>query len=496
MDYETVIGLEVHAQLLTESKMFCSCSTRYKDATPNSVVCPICLGMPGTLPSINQKAIEHVVRTGISLNCTIADETKFDRKNYPYPDLMKGYQISQFDQPIASLGYLDLEQENGTRNIQITRVHLEEDVAKLLHRSDQDGNAYSLLDVNRAGIPLMEIVSEPDIRTPEEARLYLTKLQLILRYLRVSSANMEEGSFRCDANISIREKGSETLGNKVEIKNMNSFRSVYRALEYEIERQTNQRSKGIRIVQETRGWLEDKEITVSQRSKEEASDYRYFPDPDLLPVIISREWVEKLTGQLPELPEARKQKYIKRFALSEYDSALLTSSLDISDFFESVVGSERSLPDFVPKALCNWILGELSRLVNSKGCEFQDVLIKPNQFIEFLHMIEDGTLSSNLAKTLFEEMFETGHSPKSISEKRGMIQINDEVLMTKVVEEALSNNRGPVDDYLNGKESALKFLIGQVMKSSRGKANPKIVTTLIKDKLEGMRGSDEQQRNA
>ena len=492
MNYETVIGLEVHAQLLTNSKMFCACSTKYKDATPNSVVCPICLGMPGTLPSINQKAIEHVVRTGLSLNCTISDETKFDRKNYPYPDLMKGYQISQFDQPIASSGYLELEDEDDIRIIRITRVHLEEDVAKLLHRSDKGGNAYSLLDINRAGMPLMEIVSDPDMRTPEEARLYLTKLQLILRYLGVSSANMEEGSFRCDANISIRLKGIKTLGNKVEVKNMNSFRSVYKALEYEIERQINHHSKGIRIVQETRGWLEDKEITVSQRSKEEASDYRYFPDPDLVPIVISRKWVETLKAELPELPQARKQKYVGSFGLSEYDSTLLSSSLSLSDLFESIIGSIQIVPTFLPKALCNWMLGELSRLVNSEGCSFQDIPIKPEQFIEFLHMIEDGTLSSNLAKTLFEEMFHSGESPRLIAEKKGMAQINDERLMTRVVEEALNNNPGPVEDYLNGKESALKYLIGQVMKASRGKANPKIVTTMLKGKLEDRGISDGQ----
>ncbi len=334
MEYETIIGLEVHAQLLTKSKMFCSCSTDYASAPPNTHVCPVCLGMPGVLPTINKKAIEYAVMTALALNCTIPEHSRFDRKNYPYPDLMKGYQISQYDNPLSNNGWLTIEVEGKTRRIGITRVHQEEDVAKLVHRSDPSGESYSLVDVNRAGVPLMEIVSEPDMRSPEEAREYLMKLHSILQYLGVSTGNMEEGSFRCDANVSIRPVGSTKLMSKVEVKNMNSFKAVYRALAYEVERQRKVVGEGGRLVQETRGWVEEKGTTVSQRSKEQAHDYRYFPEPDLPPLELSRKLVEEIRSRLPELPDARRGRFISQYNLSRYDASLWTRSKALADLFE------------------------------------------------------------------------------------------------------------------------------------------------------------------
>ena len=487
MEYEVVIGLEVHTQLLTNSKMFCSCGASYQEASPNTIVCPVCMGMPGTLPVINKKAIEFVIRTGLALNCTIAKETKFDRKNYPYPDLMKGYQISQYDEPIASNGRLALESDGKEKTIEITRVHLEEDVARLLHRTEGYGEGYSLLDINRSGTPLMEIVSEPDMRSPEEARSYLTRLQSIVRYIEVSTANMEEGSFRCDANISIRPKGTTELGPKVEVKNMNSFRSVYRALEYEVERQVHAVNEGKRIVQETRGWVEDRGVTLSQRTKEYASDYRYFPEPDLVSLVIDLEWVQEIKDSLPELPEARKTRFVEQYALPDYDANILTSSKGTADFFESIMKASSAAQQQQAKSVSNWILGELARLMNATGTGIEDVKIRPQHLVELLELIENGTLSNNLAKTVFEEMFTTGNPPKQIVEKAGMVQISDEDSIRPAVEEAINSNHGPVTDYLGGKETAMRFLIGQVMKITRGKANPQLASRLLEEKLESMR---------
>ena len=487
MEYEVVIGLEVHTQLLTNSKMFCSCGASYQEASPNTIVCPVCMGMPGTLPVINKKAIEFVIRTGLALNCTIAKETKFDRKNYPYPDLMKGYQISQYDEPIASNGRLAVESDGKEKTIEITRVHLEEDVARLLHRTEGYGEGYSLLDINRSGTPLMEIVSEPDMRSPEEARSYLTRLQSIVRYIEVSTANMEEGSFRCDANISIRPKGTTELGSKVEVKNMNSFRSVYRALEYEAERQVHAVNEGKRIVQETRGWVEDRGVTFSQRTKEYASDYRYFPEPDLVPLVIDPEWVQEIKDSLPELPEVRKTRFVEQYALPDYDANILTSSRGTADYFESTMKAGSAAQKQQAKSVSNWILGELARLMNATATGIENVKIRPQHLVELLELIEDGTLSNNLAKTVFEEMFTTGNPPKQIAKKAGMVQISDEDSIRPAVEEAISSNHGPVTDYLGGKETAMRFLIGQVMKITRGKANPQLASRLLKEKLESMR---------
>ena len=489
-DYEIVIGLEVHSQLLTDSKMFCSCSAAYQDAPPNTAVCEVCLGMPGAMPVMNRRAIDYVIRTGLALDCDISSYTKFDRKNYPYPDLMKGYQISQYDQPIAHGGSLAIETVNGHKSIGITRVHLEEDVAKLFHRNDDFGENYSLLDINRAGVPLMEIVSEPDMRSPDEARSYLTQLQSILRYIGVSSANMEEGNFRCDANISIRESCSSELGAKVEIKNMNSFRAVHRALDYEARRQVRAASEGEAIVQETRGWDEASAVTFTQRTKEHAHDYRYFPEPDLPPLVVSGDWVTEAKKSLPELPSARKRRFMAHYRLTEYDADLLTISKDTADYFESVA-SLRELSDSeeeqFPKQVSNWMLGELGRLLNESNSDVSSIKIHPTSFADLLSMVSDGTLSNNMAKAVFEDMFNSGKSPTAIAEERGLVQISDADALGSAVDDAIASNPKPVSEYLEGKEQAVRFLVGQVMKITRGQANPQLAMQLLKDKLDQIR---------
>ena len=487
MEYEVVIGLEVHAQLSTKSKMFCSCSAEYQDVAPNTLVCPVCLGMPGVLPVINREAVGLVMRTGLALGCTIAEGTKFDRKNYPYPDLMKGYQISQYDRPIATNGSLMIESNGHEREVGITRVHLEEDVAKLFHRSDGSGEAYSLLDINRSGVPLMEIVGEPDMRSPKEARSYLTRLRSIVRYIGAGTANMEEGSFRCDANISVRPQGSAELGAKVEVKNMNSFRAVYRALQFEAERQVHATMEGQRIVQETRGWVEERGVTVSQRTKEYASDYRYFPEPDLPPLVMSPELVQQIKDNLPELPQTRRARFVEQYGLPDYDADLLTASKADADYFEAVMqlkpltGESRQQ---LAKSVSNWMQGELWRLLNVKGLEIADVKIQPQHLLELLDLVDAGTLSTSMAKTVFEQMFDSGRPPRQIAEEAGMAQISDVESIRSAVEEAISNNRQSVEDYLRGKETAMRFLVGQVMKITRGKANPQLVSKLLKEVLE------------
>ena len=490
MQYETVIGLEVHSQLATESKMFCSCEAGYQDAGPNTTVCEVCMGMPGVLPVINKKAVEFVIATGLALDCTISSYTKFDRKNYPYPDLMKGYQISQYDQPVATNGNLTVDVDGSEKSVGITRVHLEEDVAKLLHQHGPDGDRYSLVDVNRAGVPLMEIVSEPDMRTPEQARSYLTTIHSILRYLGVSTANMEDGSFRCDANISVRPDGSEKMGAKVEVKNMNSFRSVFNALVYETERQVGLAEEGQKIEQETRGWVDDRGVTVSQRTKEYASDYRYFPEPDLPPVAIDPAWVDQVKHTLPELPEARKDRFIEQYGLPLYDSGLLTASKSTADFFESVL-SERPASgdrrDHIAKSVSNWMLSDLTRLLNSSGTEIEDVNITPGHLLDLLDLVDAGTLSTGMARTVFEEMFVTGGAPQQIVKESDMTQISDAESVRPVVDEAVESNPEAVADYLGGKETAIRFLVGQVMRVTKGKANPQLVGKLVNEKLESLR---------
>lgn len=489
-EFEPVIGLEVHAQLLTRSKMFCSCRADYQGAAPNTRVCPVCLALPGSLPVINRQAVEFVMMTGLALNCKIADQTKFDRKNYPYPDLMKGYQISQYDQPIAHDGYMVLHADGEERRIGINRVHLEEDVAKLFHRTDMTGETYSLLDVNRAGVPLMEIVGEPDLRSPEEARQYLVNLRAILQYIGASTGNMEEGSFRCDANISIRPPGSGDLGRKVEVKNMNSFRSVYRALEYEFQRQVGVIQEGGDVIQETRGWVDERGATVPQRSKEYAHDYRYFPEPDLPPLLVSRSWVNEVQSKLPELPEDRRLRFVAEYGLPAYDAALLTSSKVTAEFFEKAAGrdaldGERRRRR--AKAVSNWLLSDVARLLNASGQELEEAPLKAEHLSEMLDLQEDGTLSTPMAKQVLETMFKSGKEPRAVVEEEGLSQISDSSTMEPVINEVIQANSQAVSDYMSGKETAVKYLVGQVMKRTRGQANPQVVNQMLHEALEAMR---------
>ena len=486
LEFETVIGLEVHAQLSTSSKMFCGCSASYQDMEPNTVVCPVCMGMPGVLPVPNMRAVEHVIRTGLALGCTIAGRSSFDRKNYPYPDLMKGYQISQHRLPIASTGMLAVETSNGRREVGINRVHLEEDVAKLLHRTDGSGS-YSLLDINRSGVPLMEIVSEPDMRSPDEAREYLTGLRSMLRYIGVSTANMEEGSFRCDANISLRPQGAAELGPKVEVKNMNSFRSVHRALTFEMKRQAEVIRSGGRIAQETRGWAEERGVTFSQRSKEDAHDYRYFPEPDIPPFDMAPEWVAEIGRSMPELPAARMSRFETDYGLSSYESRLLTASPEMADYFERAVQPAAGKVA-AAKSVSNWLLGEFSSLVAAAGIGVAEVTIPPAEILALAEMAGEGRLNSTMAKEVLGEMFRSGQSASGAAEKLGMVQISDAGLVQTAVDEALSANPAAVADYLGGKETAIRFLVGQVMKATRGKANPSLAADLIKDTLDSRGG--------
>lgn len=478
--YETVIGLEVHVELKTNTKIFCNCSTEF-GADPNHHVCPVCLGLPGVLPVLNKKVVEFGILAGLALNCEIAEFSKFDRKNFFYPDMPKAYQISQYDLPLAEHGYLEIETGEGTKRIGITRIHMEEDAGKLVHQGSISTTSYSLVDYNRTGVPLIEIVSEPDMRSPEEARAYVEKLKAIIQYTGVSDCKMQEGSLRCDANVSIRPVGSDEFGTKTEIKNLNSFKALQRALTYEIERQADVLEEGGQIVQETRTWDEDKGITLPLRSKEEAHDYRYFPEPDLVPVVISREWVDSIRKRLPELPDDKKKRYVKEFGLPEYDAEVITSSKEMAGFFEACVAE---YPD--AKTVSNWVMGDLSRLLNANNMEITDCKVKPGQLAEMLKLLDKGTISGKIAKTVFEEMFETGKNPGTIVEEKGLVQISDESAIEGIIDEAIANNPKSVEDYKAGKKKAIGFLVGQVMKATKGKANPQVVNKLLKEKLDNM----------
>jgi aspartyl-tRNA(Asn)/glutamyl-tRNA(Gln) amidotransferase subunit B len=484
MNYETVIGLEVHAQLLTKSKMYCSCSADYANTPPNTHVCPVCLGLPGVLPVINKQAVEFTMMTALALNCPIADFTRFDRKNYPYPDLMKGYQISQAYAPISKKGYIMIEVDGVTKKVGINHIHLEEDVAKLLHRNS-GGEDYSLVDVNRSGLPLMEIVSEPDMRSAEEARQYLIKLHSILQYLGISTGNMEEGAFRCDANISIRPEGSQELGPKVEVKNLNSFKAVFMAMEYEAKRQRKAVGESKKLVQETRGWLDAEGKTVTQRTKEYAHDYRYFPEPDLPPITIGREWVEAVRKRLPELPEDRRDRFMKEYDLPVYDANLLTSSKAMADYFEEGVTVSKEVS---PKEVGNWLLGEVTRILNTEKVDINNFKekISPEELVELLKLVKGGHINVTTAKSLLEKAFQTQTVRKSVTllwNVESNSQISDTGELEKIVAEVIKSNVQPVADYKAGKETALKFLVGQVMKASQGRANPQIVNEVLKRKL-------------
>ncbi len=482
LGYETVIGLEVHSQLVTHSKMFCGCNADYSGASPNTHVCPVCLGMPGVLPVINEAALEKIVLTGLALNCTIAEVSKFDRKNYHYPDLMKGYQISQYDLPICRDGWLEIVVDGSARRVGITRVHMEEDTARLLHRTDPvSGEAYSLIDVNRSGTPLMEIVSEPDLRSPAEAREYLVRLRQILRYIGASEANMEAGEFRCDANVSLRREG-QPFGTKVEVKNMNSFRAVHDALAFEIVRQTEQLSQGLEVAQETRGWIDERGVTVSQRSKEYAEDYRYFPEPDLPPLRFSSAYVEGLRQQLPELPEARRQRFLA-LGLSDYEATTLTETRDRGDYFEAVVATAGEGGPSTRLA-ANWVLGEVAHWSNATGGPLSELRVTPSGLGELLTMVAGGSITAAAAKNVFEEMARSGRAAPAIVAEQGLGQVSGTNEVADIVRKIVEANPQAVADYRSGKAAALKFLIGQVMRESRGRVNPQVAQEQLEAALQ------------
>jgi aspartyl-tRNA(Asn)/glutamyl-tRNA(Gln) amidotransferase subunit B len=478
-DYETVIGLEVHAQLTTRSKMFCGCPTTF-GAAPNTQTCPICQGMPGTLPVINRRAIEFGVRTALAFELRINPTCRFARKHYYYPDMPKNFQISQYEEPLAEDGALEIDLPDGTsRRIGIERLHLEEDVGKLIHEGTLETAQASLVDFNRAGVPLMETVSRPDLRSPEEAAAYLRAFRAVLVYLGVCDGNMEEGSLRCDANVSLRPRGVTTLGTKVEIKNMNSFRNVQRALEFEVTRQAAALDAGERLVQETRLWDADRGYTRSMRSKEYAHDYRYFPEPDLVPLALAGAFVDTIRAGLPELPRARRQRFVDRYGLPAYDAALLTQSRALAEYFESAVGHASSA-----KAVSNWIMSELLRILPSDD---EDAIrtspVSPAHLGELVGLINDGTISGKMAKTVFEKMAASGEGARAIVAREGLTQVADSGALTAVVDQVIAANPKIVDDFKHGKKAAAGALVGAVMKATQGKANPALANQLLQEKL-------------
>ena len=488
MEYEAVIGLETHVQLKTRSKMFGTSSAEYQTAEPNTVVDEVSMALPGTLPVVNETAIEYAMMIGMAINCNIARITKFDRKQYTYPDLMKGYQITQMDEPICYEGDVDLPFDEPIR-VRINRVHMEEDVARLIHVESPSGSTVpSLLDINRAGPPLMEVVTEPDMHTSEQVEAYITNLQHIIRYLGVGTANMEEGSFRCDANISVRPKGSTELTTKVEVKNMNRIRAVVRAVEYEIERQIGCYESGERIIQETRGWDDGKGVTNSQRSKEEANDYRYFPEPDIPPLIISEDWIERTQANMPEMPLARKARFINEWGLSEYDADLLTALRSTADYFEAVCAGEKASSSDAKhafaKAASNWLSGEMARMMNDDEIvNMADTKVTPEALATLVEKFRKRELNNNSAKQVFEVMYNKGTAPEVIIEELGLGVVSGSDSLGPIVDEVIANNEKAVTDYLGGKEVALKSLMGQVMKATRGQADPVQATEMIKEKL-------------
>ena len=474
MEYESVIGLEVHAQLLTETKIFCGCSTRFGEA-PNSNTCPVCLGMPGVLPVLNKKVVEYAIKMAISTHCRVNGTSTWARKNYFYPDLPKGYQITQFAHPIAEAGYVDIEIDGAKKRIGITRIHMEEDAGKSIH---DDLSPFSYVDLNRAGVPLIEIVSEPDMRTTDEAVHYLRRLHEILVYLEICDGNMEEGSFRCDANISLRPKGEEKLGIRAELKNMNSFRNVQHALEYEIQRQRAILEGGGRVAQETRLWDVPQGVTHSMRGKEEAHDYRYFPDPDLVPVVISDEWREGIKNALPELPMEKRARFVEQYGIPPYDAGVLTASRDLADYYEETVRLCGK-----PKIASNWVMGDFLAYLNEEKLDVTESPVTPQILAELIDMIKDGTISGKIAKEVFEDMSRSGKSPREIVEEKGLVQITDTAELEKIVEEVLEANQKQLEQYRGGKRQLFGFFVGQAMKATRGRANPEIVNELLKKKL-------------
>ena len=480
MIYEAVIGLEIHAQLLTESKLFCGCSTKFGNP-PNTNVCPVCMGHPGVLPVLNKKAVEFTIRMGLATNCTINRKSVFARKNYFYPDLPKGYQISQYEFPLCSNGYLELEIENQKRKIGINRIHLEEDAGKSIH----DQGPYTVLDFNRCGVPLIEIVTAPDLRSPEEAGKFLTEIRQIVKYLGICDGNMEEGSLRCDANVSVREKGSDILGTKTEVKNMNSIRYVIEALRYEINRQIEILENGVKIEQQTLLWNSDKQIVEPMRSKEESHDYRYFPEPDLPQVEVNEIWLEEIQKNLPELPSARKSRFKSQYNLPEYDIEILTTEKEWADYFEETA---KYTNDF--KSISNWFMTEILKIINEEKISIKDFVIKPEWLAELINSINNQTISGKIAKEVFNEMLSSAEPPSEIIKKKGLVQITDENEILKVVTKVLNENQKQVEQYLSGKEKVFAHFVGQVMKETKGKANPSLVNRILKEELNKLKSSN------
>jgi len=479
MKEEVVIGLEIHIQLMTKA-IFCQCNTDYIGKEPNTNTCPVCLGLPGSLPVLNKKVLEFAVRTSVALNCKINQVSRFHRKNYFYPDLPKAYQISQYDTPLGINGYMEISLPESTekRKIRITRVHIEEDAGKLVHEGDITFSSYSLADYNRCGIPLAEIVTEPDFRSPEEAQIFLVKLRSIVQHLGVCDGNMEEGSMRCDANISLRDAKTGALGIKVEIKNINSFKAVKKALQFEVDRQKKLLAEGEKIMQETRHWDESKFITVSMRSKEEAHDYRYFPEPDLLPLKVDLKMINNIRKNLPELPEARRKRFTKDYQIPEYDAEILTSSKTLGDYYEKAASLYSN-----NKVLSNWIMGELMRHLNEKKVEIEDSPVSPEKLAGMLQLIDEGIISSKMAKDVFEKMFKTGKDASRIVKESGITQITDENELIKIVDKVINENPKSVEDFNQGKENALNYLVGQVMRYTKGRAKPDFIFEAIKQRV-------------
>lgn len=478
MKYEAVIGLEVHTELQTTTKIFCGCKTSF-GAEPNTNVCPVCLGLPGVLPVLNKRVLEFAVRAGLALNCEISRFSKFDRKNYYYPDLPKNFQTSQFDLPICERGHLDIEVNGEKKQIRITRAHMEEDAGKLVHHgtsiTDSD---YSLVDYNRTGTPLLEIVTEPDMRSAKEAVAYLEKMRAILQYIGISDCRMEEGSLRCDANVSVRPVGQKELGTKAEIKNINSFKGVEKAIEYEALRQAEILEDGGKIIQETRTWDEKEGVTKSMRTKEEANDYRYFPEPDLAPFTVSEEYIKDIRKTLPELPDERRERYIANFGLSSTDAQYMTNDKDTSDYFEKVVAAGAD-----PKASVNWIMGEFASQLSNAGIEIAKAPVTPENLAKLLALIAKGTISGKIAKKVFAEMWKDGADPEEIVKAQGLVQISDTGALKELVVKVIANNPKAVEDFKAGKKKAVGALVGQIMKETKGKANPKVINELLNDEL-------------
>ena len=477
MKYETVIGLEVHVQIKTKTKIFCSCSTEF-GSRPNENTCPICLGMPGVLPVLNKRFLESSMRACLATHCTIEPMNRFARKNYFYPDLPKGYQISQFELPLGTNGYININVDGTKKRIGLTRIHMEEDAGKLIHGEKLGSPGKSYVDFNRTGVPLCEVVSEPDLRSSEEARAYLIELKSILEYTGVSDCNMEEGSLRCDANVSIRPVGQKEFGTRTELKNLNSFKFIQKAIEYEVDRQTKILDQGDTVKQETRLYDSDRGETFPMRSKEEAHDYRYFPDPDLVPIMIDETWVEKLRQTIPELPEQKRERFVKSYGIPEYDTGVLTSSAPLADYFEKCTAL---FPH--PKTISNWMMGDLLRELKKDGRNIVDCPVSPSALVDLLKLIESGTVSGNIAKGVFEEMYQTQKSAASIVEEKGLKQITDTSAIEKIVAEVIQAYPSQVEEFKGGKEKVLGFLVGQVMKASKGKANPAMVNKLLKKKM-------------